>query len=214
MMERRVRERGAELAGQNARRDADFAHADPHGRNLAVPDQLQHAHVVVRLVGHRGDLDDVGIERGQSGVDFRQVLGCLAEVVQADDAFRLAVDRNLVGDVRLQIDVLDAFRDRGPQQHQPRLLAALPLALVLQPPTRGDHRAPALAKQPLQIDLPADVVQTDLDQLSTLLHQVSMFRHHMPVTTTRNTHANHRRIHLPCRWCVQETLAVRRDILG
>ena len=173
----------AELAGQDARRDADLAHADPDGRDLAVPHQLQHPHVIVRLVGHRGDLDDVGVELGQARVDLRQVLGSLAEVVQADDALRLAVDRDPVGNVRLQIHVLHPFGDGGPQQHQPRLLTPLPLALVLQPPARDNHRAPALAKQPLQIDLSADVVQADLDQLSALLHQMSMFRHHVPVTT-------------------------------
>ena len=29
----------------------------------------EHPQVVVRLVGHRGELDDVGIERRQPGVD-------------------------------------------------------------------------------------------------------------------------------------------------
>ena len=86
--------------------------------------QLQHPQVVVRLVGHGGDLDDVGVERRQPGVDLVQIVGRLAEVVQADDPLGLAEARDRAGDVVFQIDVFDAFGDRAAQQHQPLLFAA------------------------------------------------------------------------------------------
>ena len=212
VMERRVGERGTELAGEDAGRDTDFAHADPHGRNRAVADQLQHPHIIVRFISRRGDLDDVGIEAGQPGMNFRQVLRCLTKVVQADDSLRPPVNGNSVRDIRLQIDVLDTFRNRGSQQHQSRFFTPLPFPLVLDAPTGGDHRARAVAKQPLQIDLPPDVIQADLDHLSSLLDQVSMFRHHMPVTTTSDTHANHGAIHISGRGFIPGAFMFRSGI--
>ncbi len=124
VMKRGVRERRAEPAGQNARRRADVAHAHADRRHFRALHQLQHPQIVVRLVGHRGDLDDVGVERRQPGVNLLQVVGRLAEIVQADDPLGLAVTRDHRGDVFFQIDVLDPLGDRAAQQHQPLFFGA------------------------------------------------------------------------------------------
>ena len=139
---------------------------------VALLHHLQHAHVVVRLVGHRGDLDDVGIERLEPGVQLAQVVRRVAEVVVADDPLRLAEPRNLAGDVVFQIDVLDAVGDRLAEHDQPGFFAARVLAAVLLA-ADGDHRrARPVLQQPLDIHPRADVVQPQLDQLGPLLHQV------------------------------------------
>ena len=97
----------------------------------------------MRLVGHRGDLDDVGVERLEPGVQLAQIVGRVAEVVVADDPLRLAEAGNLAGDVVFQVDVLDAVGDRLAEQHQPRVFVAGVLAAVLLAADGDDRRARA-----------------------------------------------------------------------
>ena len=59
------------------------------------------------------ELDDVRIELAQPAVDFVEIVGRLAEVVQADDPLGAAETRNRRGDVLFQIDVLDPLGDRA-----------------------------------------------------------------------------------------------------
>ena len=191
VMERGVGERGAELAGENPRGDADVAHAQADRRHLAAARQFQHPQIVVRMVGHRADLDDVGIELAQPAVDFVEVVGRLAEVVQADDPLGLAESRNRRGDVVLQIDVLDALGNRRPQQQQPLLLAAGELPAVDRAAAGDDHRAGPVGHQPPQVHLAVDVVQPQFDQLGALVDQVPMFGNHVPMPAAANADANH-----------------------
>ena len=111
-----VRQRGAKLARQNSRRRADLSQAHAHHRRPAAPRQFQHPDVIVRLVGHRADFHDVGIECAQPAMDVVEVVGCLVEVVKTDNPLGLAQSRNGCGYVVFQIDVLCALGDRGPQQ--------------------------------------------------------------------------------------------------
>ena len=85
--------------------------------------KLQHPQVVVRMVGHRGQLHDVRIEARQPAVHLCEIVGRLAKIVQADDPFRAAETGDRAGDVLLQVDVLHPFGNGRPQQQQPLLLA-------------------------------------------------------------------------------------------
>ncbi len=193
VMEGGVGERGAELAGQNPRGDADVAHAQADRRHLAAARQFQHPQVVVRMVGHRADLDDVGIELAQPAVDFVEVVGRLAEVVQADDPLGASETGDRRGHVVFQIDVLDALGDGGPQQQPALLLAAGELPAVGGPAASDDHRAGPVGHQPLQVHLAVDVVQPQFDQTGALVDQVPILGDHVPVPAAANADANHKR---------------------
>ena len=138
---------GAEPPGKNSRRHADLAHAQPERRHLARPRKLQHPQVVLRVVGHGADLDDVGVQRGQPAVDVFQVVGRPLEVVHADDPLGGAEAGDLAGDVFLQVDVLGPLGDRRPQEDLPLLFAARVAAAVAVAATGDDHgRGPARPK--------------------------------------------------------------------
>ena len=59
-----------------------------------------------------------------------EVVGRLAEVVEADDPLRLAEAGNAGGDVVFQVDVFNAFGDGRPQEELPLLLRARPFAAI------------------------------------------------------------------------------------
>ena len=63
-----------------------------------------------------------GSSSAQPAVELVQVVGRLAEIVEADDPLRAAEAGDRRGHVVLQVDVLDPLGDRRPQQHQPLLL--------------------------------------------------------------------------------------------
>ena len=191
VMERGVGERRAELAGENPRGDADVAHAQADRRHLAAAGQLQQPQVVVRMIGHRADLDDVGIELAHPAVDVVEIVGRLAEVVQADDPLGAAETRNRRGDVLFQVDVVHALGDRAPQQQQPLILAAGKLPAVDGPAAGDDHRARPVGHQPPQVHLAVDVVQPQFDQLGALVDQVPMLRNHVSVPAAANADADH-----------------------
>ena len=193
VMEGGVAERGAELAGQNPRGDADVAHAQADRRHLAAPRQFQHSQVVVRMIGHRADFDDVGIELAEAAVDFVEVVGRLAEVVQTDDPLGASETGDRRGDVVFQIDVLDPFGDGGPQQ-QPALLLAADEFTAVGSPAASDHdRAGPVRHQPLQVHLSVDIIQPQFDQTGTLVDQVPKLGDHVPVPAAANADANHGR---------------------
>ncbi len=73
----------------------------------------------MRMICHRGELDDIRLTTGQTGMDLAEVLGRLREVMQADDALRLAEAGNRAGDVVLQVDIVDALGNCRAEQHQP-----------------------------------------------------------------------------------------------
>ncbi len=152
----------------------------------------QHPQVVVRMVGHRGELDDVGVERGQPGVHFFQILGRLAEVVQADDPLGLAVAGDRRRDVFFEVDVFDPLGDGRAQQHAALLFAAAVLAAVVRPPAGDDHGAGPIGKQTLEVDVAVDVVQPQFDQLGALVDQMLVFRDDVPMTAAADADANHR----------------------
>ena len=131
VMERGVGERRAELAGQDPRGNADVAHAQADRRHLAAARPVRS---IRRLscgwLAIVAILTMSGSQLAQPAVDLLEIVGRLAEVVQADDPLGLAEARNRAGDVFFQVDVLDALGDRRPQQQQPLLLAAGELAAV------------------------------------------------------------------------------------
>ncbi len=133
-----------ELAGQDSRRRTNLAHADADRGNLAVPHELKHPHVVMRFVRHGRQLDHVGVQIGESRVNLLQVFRRLAEVVHADNAFGLAVSRDTSGDFLFQVDILHAFGDRRPEQHQASFFRTTPLPLIVRPSTSGNYRTWAI----------------------------------------------------------------------
>ena len=73
--------------------------------------------------------------------------------------------RILLGDVHFEIDVIDARHDRLTQKLLSLVLLAAPEAPVGAPPNREDHRRRALLEYPLQIGVPAQTVDPQLDQV-------------------------------------------------
>ena len=110
------------------------------------------------MVGHGGDLDDVGIHRRQPFVEREQIGGSLVKVVVADDPLRAAVARNGAGDVVLEIDVVGPLDDRGAEHHQPRLLRMCPVPPVGGPPAGDDRGAGAVLEQAVELHGALDVV--------------------------------------------------------
>ena len=51
-----------------------------------------------------------------------------------------------------------------------------------------------LGGQPLEIDLPVDVIQPQLDELGPLAYQVTMLRNDVPVAAAADGDANHETI--------------------
>ena len=81
VVERGIGERSSEFAGQNPRRRADVAHAHADRGNLALLHHLEHPQIVVRIIGHRGNLDDVGVElRHVDGAARRRSSGVLRKL--------------------------------------------------------------------------------------------------------------------------------------
>ena len=73
-------------------------------------------------------------------MDLFEIVGRLFEVVITDDPLRVAITRNLVGNVHFQVDVIHAVGDRRSQQHHAVGLAVLPQSLVFSTPTSRDDR--------------------------------------------------------------------------
>ncbi len=132
-----------------------------------------------------------GSHCAQAAVDLVEVVGRLAEIVEADDPLGLAEAGNAGGDVVFQVDVFDAFGDRRPQQQLPLLLRARPFAAVGRAAAGDDHRAGPIGEQPLEVDVPVDVVQSQFDQLGPLLDQVPVFGDHVPMPAAADADANH-----------------------
>ncbi len=184
-------EGGAVLAAEDARGDADVAHAEADGWHLALSDQAEHADVVVGAVGHRADLDDVGVEFGQALVDAFEVVGGLTEVVEADEALGLAVAGDLAGDVVLEVDILHPLGDGRAEEHEPLRLGLGPFSAVAFA-AAGDHdRAGAVGQQSLDVDLAVDVVESEFDELRPLFGEVAMLGDHVAVTSAADTNADH-----------------------
>ena len=120
-----------------------------------------------------------------------EVVGRLAEIVQADDPFGVAEAGYQRRDVLFQVDVLDSLGDGRTQKHQPVLLVAGEAAAVGFPPAAYQHRRRAVGQQPRDVHLAADIVQAQLDQSGTLLDQVPMLGKNHLVTTTANADADH-----------------------
>ena len=51
----------------------------------------------------------------------------------------------------------------------------------------------SVREQAPEIDLAVDVVESQFNELSTLLDQVTMLGNHMPVTTSTDTDADHKK---------------------
>ena len=190
-MERGIGMRGPELSGKDARGNANVAHAQADRGNLGLADHVEDPHVVAGMVGHGRDLDDVRIALRKAAVDLVEVVGRLAEVVKADHPFRLAETGYARSNVVFQIDIIDAFGNRRPQEKLPLFLRALPLAAIRWAAAGDDHRARPIGKQPLEIDRPVDIVQPQFDQLGPLLGKVPVFSDHVTVAAAADTDANH-----------------------
>ncbi len=143
------------------------------------------------MVGHRGDLDDVGVEVGEAPLQAPEVAGGALEVVVTDDPLGLAVAADLPGDVVLEIDVFDPLDDRRPEHELPRLLAAGPMPAVDGAPAGGDHRAGPVAQEPFDLHVALDEVEAQLDQTDPVLRQELVLGDDVPVPAAGDPHADH-----------------------
>ena len=72
-------------------------------------------------------------------MDLFQIAGRLIEVMVTDDALRVAVARNLAGNLHFKIHIIYAVRDRRPQQRNTFFLSPSPQTTVLRSATSGHH---------------------------------------------------------------------------
>ena len=124
-------------------------------------------------------------------MDLFQIAGRLIEVVVTDNALRIAVARNLTGDLHFEINIIHPVRDRRPQQRHTFFLRPSPKTTVFGSSTSCHHRTAGSAHQTFQVDRATNEIQTQLNQLSALFDNMFVFRHHHGVTSATNTNANH-----------------------
>jgi hypothetical protein len=184
-------ERRTELEAEHSRRHAHFAHAQADSRELRGLHQPHHAEIVVLAVGHGGQLDNVGVQRRHPPMNLFEIRRCLAEVVVADDPFRLSVARNRRRDVLFQIDVIDARRDRGPQQNLSLALRLGPFAAVVLATAGENGRTRPFREQSLEIHRTHDPIDAQLDQPNALFGQILVFGDHLAMPPPPNADANH-----------------------
>jgi hypothetical protein len=98
------------------------------------------------LASFLDDAGELGIKGRQPGVDFFEVVGRLAKVVQADDPLGLAVPRNRRRRVFLQVDIVHAFGDGAAQEHPPLFFRTAVFAAVLRSPQGQNHRTRPLGQ--------------------------------------------------------------------
>jgi len=194
VVEGREHERRAHPAAEDAGRHADVTHADADGGHLGRRHQFEHPQVVGGVVGHGRDLDDVGVEGGQAGVQGGEVGGRAEHVVVAHHPPGLPVAADAAGDVVLEVDVVGPLDDREPQELQAGLLRLLPPAAVLLPAAGHDRRTGAILEEPLDLHFALDVVEPQLDERDAVVGQVLVFGDHVPVAAATDAHADHREV--------------------
>lgn len=145
----------------------------------------------MRIVRHGGKLDNVGIEFSQALVNFPDILRCLMKIVIADNPFGLSKSWNRTGDVFFEIHVVDPLGDCRTEQHQPLLLALVPLAAILLATAGDDDRTGPIRNKPLQIHGPHDVIDAQFNELGALFRQMLMLGDHHLVPAAANTYCNH-----------------------
>ena len=153
---------------------------------------LEHPQIIGGMVRHGRDLDNVGIHRGESLVQEREVGRGLLEVMVANDPLRHPVAANAGSDVILEVYIIGPFDDGRPQQGQPRLFGMLPAAAVALPPAGHDDGAGAVPEEPLHLHLALEIVEPQLDEPDAVLHQMLVFGDHVPMPATADAHADHR----------------------
>ena len=91
--------------------------------------------------------------------------------METDDAFRVAISGNLLGNIGFDVDVFDPRRDRASQQHQSILFRLHPATPVFPPPRGHDHRARTTIEQSREADSSTDKVQPQFDELPPLVRR-------------------------------------------
>ena len=94
-------------------------------------------------------------------------------------------------DVFFQVNVVDTLGNCLTQQRQAVDVAGGPLAAIFFAAAGRDDGAAAIGEQAFDVHRAADVVQTQLDQLSPLFSDMASFCNHATVATTADTNANH-----------------------
>ena len=148
----------SELRSQNARENADLAHRDGDRRELPGHAQMKHPRRLGQGRRRRGDLDDVRIEPLTLLGDVGNVDRRGLEVMITDDPLRLAEPADLVGNVHLEIDVIDPQRDRLAKQLLPLLLVAPPEPAVDPSADGENHRRGAILENSLQVRIAPQAV--------------------------------------------------------
>ena len=190
-VERREGERGSGPAGQDPGRHADVAHADADGGNAGRMHHLQHPQIVGRMICHRGNLDDVGIEFGEPLVQEHEVGGCFLEVVVTHDPLRLAIPRHLGGDVVLEIDVVGPLDDRRAEEHEAGLFGLLPAAAVGDPAAGHDDRAGPLRKEPFRLHRALEVIEPQFDEWHAVLREMAVLCNDVSMPASADADADH-----------------------
>ena len=120
-----------------------------------------------------------------------QVFRRLSKVVVTDNPLGGPIARNGRRDILLKIDVIGSFRDCGTEQQLPFRFRSGESPAVAFPSARHDDGTRPVLKQSLDVDRSANVIQPNLDKLSALFGQVSMFGDDMAMATAGDADANH-----------------------
>jgi hypothetical protein len=191
IVERGEREGRPVAADENPGGHADVAHAKPHGRNPGRPYQLHHPQVVCGVVGHGGDLHDIGIHGSQPLMERLEIGGRFVEIVVADDPLGAAVPWHFCGNVILQINVVSPLHDRR-SQHEPAGLLRLPPAATIRRAAAGDdHGTMTFPEKPRHLHGPLDVVETEFHKSDAVFGEILVLGDDVPVPAPSDANADH-----------------------
>ena len=174
--------------------DADLAHGDRDRGGLGRGGQVQDPRGLGQVRGRGGDLDHVRVELLALLGDVADVDRRGLHVVVADDPLGLAEPTDLGGDVHLEVDVIDPQGDGLPEELLALVFVAAPEAAVDAAADREDEWRRPVLEDPLQVGIPPEAIDAQLDQIHAGLGRFLPFlrQRRMPPTTDR--HADHRPI--------------------
>ena len=111
------------------------------------------------MIGHGGDLHDVGVHGGKPCVKRRQIGGSLVKIVMADDPLRAAIAWHLGSEIILEIDVVGPLHDRRPQHEPAGLLRMFPAATVHRAAAGDDRGAGTIPNEPLHLHSTLEIIE-------------------------------------------------------
>ena len=186
-----VGEWGAKSTRQQPGRSAHLPHADTDGWRFGCLDKFEHADVVMRSIGHRCNLDDIGVELGHPLVDIFQVFRRFAKIMETDNPLCLSVSRNSRCNILLKIDIVHALGDCHTQNRLTGFFTSAIFSTILLAPAGGNHRSGSLAEEFFKVNIPLYKIEAEFHQLGTLRGKMLMLGDHVSVPTAADGNTNH-----------------------